>query len=255
MTRQTIAALTLSTQACVFVVDPDGQGERETRTLELSAPITAIEQHTFFDLEISVGADTTPSVTCTSRALDDLRLRERSGTLEIVMDTPRWPTFPRECRIELGVASLTALTVDGVGHTDVFGDADGLTQLVHDGTGRLQLDRVITSELRALTEGTGGLFIGELDADRLRLTHDGTGPVQMAGVADTVTLVASGTGGTDLGDLVARVVEVDASGTGPVTVHGTESVSGTLTGTGSVRIRGGGDVEIVDDGPGDVVIE
>jgi hypothetical protein len=139
----------------------------------------------------------------------------------------------------------------------VVQDGDEIQAYIADGAVVFptQLTLLVTAPYLPAVEHTGGadLFFAGIDQETLQVIADGSGSTELLGAVDQLTLISSGSGIRNVQDLSARTVDVDSVASGDVWVRASESISGTLSGSGDINIFGKPAVRSVEDsGAGEI---
>jgi hypothetical protein len=132
--------------------------------------------------------------------------------------------------IAIGVRDLTALTVSGLGDVEM----DGLS----------------ASRLEITMSGAGRIDLKGLDLEDLRVTLSGAGDVILSGGASSAVINLPGAGKVDAGGLKLQNAQVTIAGLGNATVWVTGTLTGTISGAGSVEYYGEPETEIKTSGLG-----
>jgi hypothetical protein len=114
-------------------------------------------------------------------------------------------------------------------------DLNGLTL---SGLGDVKMDSLSTSDLSIEMSGAGQFVLDELTAEELNINLSGLGNIDVSGTADHSEIEISGAGQVDAGDLESNTAEVKIPGLGSATVWVTESLTGDISGGGSVEYYG-----------------
>jgi hypothetical protein len=200
--------------SCVFVVDDDHGGPyvttdgrviepsgREARDPRNLAAFRRIVAHGTIDVDVRLGAPQSVTVVTDDNLTGWVSTSVSEGVLTIDWDAPRVKsgsmTFHAP-RVEIVVASLDSLSLDGMGDVRV----DGLN---------------------------GGALAIEIG---------GSGSVQARGRVDRLQLYASGFGDANLFDLRASSADVSVTGSGDVEVDVRDQLRASVTGSGTVQYRG-----------------
>ncbi|WP_395639401.1 head GIN domain-containing protein [Pseudolysinimonas sp.] len=221
------AAAVLVAVALTGCVRVGGPMTSESRDID---DVTAVVLETSGHLEITEGE---PSLTihAPENLLDALTSDVSGGVLELGR-RGGGPMFGSGAiRYELSVASLDSIEIDGSG----------------DVTSTVSAERM-TIEI----SGSGDVAITGLDADQIAATIDGSGDVELAGDADALTLEIDGSGEVDADDLEVVDASVVIGGSGDATLHVTGTLAVEISGSGTVRHRGGAEVDADISGSGDV---
>lgn len=126
--------------------------------------------------------------------------------------------------------------------------APALSRAIVEGSGDMQIDRIVGGDFKGSTHGSGNLLIGFLQTGATALSSHGSGNVTAAGTADSLRLFASGSGNVVAGGVAARTATVRTTGSGNVTATAREdaelvasgSGNAVVTGTSTCRVRGTG---------------
>lgn len=194
---------------------------------------TAVVLDTAGDLTIREGE---PSLTihAPQGVLDRLTVRVRDGVLELGHRGGPFPIGNADIRYELTLPSLTSIEVNGAGDVDATVSGDSLAVAI---------------------SGAGDVEVSGIDADAVEVRIDGAGDVELSGEAASLDVAIDGTGEVDTDDLRVRDASVAISGAGDAHVYVTGTLRVELSGVGSVRHRGGADVESEISGLGEVIAE
>ena len=99
--------------------------------------------------------------------------------------------------------------------------------------------RVYTCDLIKLeNSGAASINMDSLDTDIIEITNSGVGHITIGGVADNVELSNSGVGSIDASKLKALNVKARVSGVGSINCYASESITGSVTGVGSLNYDG-----------------
>ena len=86
--------------------------------------------------------------------------------------------------------------------------------------------------------GNGNLVVEDVSVNNFKVTAEGFGTMVVTGDIVSSELVTTGGASVDLGQLITRFVQLEHTASETLTVHATEEVSGEITGTGDVIIKG-----------------
>ncbi len=212
------ALLTLLTGCIIY----GGNGIERTETRELET-VTALDNTTWLDVGVVTGDSTQViSATCDDNLLQYIRTAVTGGLLEIEVqddDGVNILTDPKvDCRIDLAVATLDAITLTGSGDLALSGASPTLREVSMSGSGDAIFDGLATAQLGFLTSGSGD--------------------VTASGTTGGVDLISSGSGDLLTRDLVAIDGVVLTSGSGDVEIHATGSLTIDTSGSGDVDVWG-----------------
>ena len=197
--------------------------------------VTAVVLDTAGDLTISEGE---PSLTihAPEAVLDVLTTRVTDGVLVLGRTPGPLPfTFgSADLRYELTVPSLDAIEVNGAGDID---------------------STVSSDELRIEINGAGDVTVDGIDATTVSVSISGAGDIDLAGTAESLSIAIDGTGDVDADDLEVVDAVVEIGGAGGADLHVTGTLRAEVSGVGTIRHRGGADVEADVSGLGEVIEE
>ena len=213
-----IALLSLS--AC-SVVQGSGTPATETRTIEAFSGVSA---STAVDADVRIGAASdTLELTCDDNLVPLIETVVEDGILRI-RTAPEDSISPRtDCIVTVTTPELTSLTVSGAGAIGVDGS-------------------VAATALTLDISGAGAIDVSDLDVDDLDLDLSGTGSAELAGAATRAQASLSGTGRLNAEDLTVGTLDISISGAGGASITVTDTVEGSLSGTGGLEVFGGADV-------------
>jgi hypothetical protein len=102
------------------------------------------------------------------------------------------------------------------------------------------------------TSGATNVAISGLKADELSVHTSGSSNVEAGGAADRVSIRTTGSARIRFGALSARTVEVQTSGAADVELQVSESLTGTIAGSGNIVYSGSPKVSVETSGSGRV---
>lgn len=123
-------------------------------------------------------------------------------------------------------------------NVDITVYAPMLRKLENTGVANIEIDRLHTSELDVENSGVGGLYLSGLDVERLEAECSGVGGIELSGKAGRVSLECSGVGSIKAAELKGKDVKAEVSGVGGITCYASESISGEVSGVGSLKYGG-----------------
>ena len=188
--------------------------------------------------EVVVTVGGAPSVRAEGRErdLERLRVAVRDGTL--VIDSERHRGGFLSFRHDRGVR--LHVTVPALEGAEVAG------------SGEVRVDRVQSEAFEGAVTGSGELHIGTLQAQRAALAVAGSGDLRIAGTVPDLTVSVAGSGDAGLDRLNSQRATVSVAGSGDVRLHATETVRGSVLGSGNVAVTGGARCEVERTGSGSV---
>jgi hypothetical protein len=101
-----------------------------------------------------------------------------------------------------------------------------------------RVDITLPSLERLRIEGSGDVEVHALSEDFLKIDVDGSGDVRLEGHAARLYVAIDGSGDVDAEDLIAVEVDVDINGSGDVTGCAEGAFSGSINGSGDIRVYG-----------------
>jgi hypothetical protein len=102
----------------------------------------------------------------------------------------------------------------------------------------VQIEALSTPSMRIDMSGAGSITQNQLNTDSLNLNLSGLGGINITGKATQATIDISGAGSVDAPDLQIQTASVSISGLGSATVWVTGSLTGDISGAGSVSYYG-----------------
>ncbi len=198
-------------------ITPSGVIVSEER---LVSGFTAIDMRTFGKVTLRQGEAESLTVSGSDNLVELVKTSVRNGVL--VIETRQGVTInnPQEdlLTFEIVVKDLNELTLSGLG--------------------TVQMDALRAENFKAVVSGAGELQIQDLQANRLEVTVSGLGGVSIAGKAAEQQVEIPGAGSVHNGDLECAVASVRVSGMGSAKLWVTETLTGEISGSGSVTYYG-----------------
>jgi hypothetical protein len=125
-----------------------------------------------------------------------------------------------------------------------------LTNLAVSGASKVTMDTLATGDMSVDMSGAGNIKLGNLTADSLSVDISGVGNVEAAGEATTAKVDISGAGSFQGAELKVQTAEVNISGIGNIEIWVTDSLTGEISGGGSVKYYGSPTVSTTNSGVG-----
>lgn len=200
-------------------ITPSGIIITEDRTV---SGFSGIDFSTIGSVTITQGDSESLVVKGSDNLVPLVRTSVKNGVLEISMEENiNIQSMNRDdiLTFEIRVKDLDRLTVSGLGTVD--------------------MDALDTPSLQMTLSGAGGVRIKSLTTQQLDVTISGLGGATLAGAATDMNVEISGAGELMAGDLECRTAEVNIPGLGTATVWVTDTLTGEISGGGSVRYYGG----------------
>jgi putative autotransporter adhesin-like protein len=164
-----------------------GAAATQARTV---APFTAVELAGSNNVVIHVGEKKSVLVRGDDNLLRRITTKVRASTL-VIGNTPGGFTTKSPMRVDVGVPTLSALTLSGSGTINGSGTATKLDVTVS-GSGSVELIPLVAQDVRAAVSGSGSIFITA--TRRLDAAVSGSGAILYAGHPTTVNKNVTGSG-------------------------------------------------------------
>lgn len=279
MTRFVLFLCLVLSAACTSESVDGGSTERGNGiegSVELETTgIRSLDLRTFVDVDITVGGEESATLRCDENLLPFIEMVV-SGSALVVRNVPNVslsPTLP--CTIDFVVAAtFEAVSTSGSGDITSTASLDAIADMSSSGSGDIDLAVAGGADVLARATGAGDIAVGDLRAMRsvdasssgagdvslrgLTVTEvfaqaSGAGDVLLSGAADVLEFTVSGAGDLDASDLATVDADVRLTAAGSAEVRASGTVVGTVSGSGSLTVLGGADVNVTATGSGDVV--
>jgi len=187
----------------------EGSGIPATEAREVAA-FGSVQLAGSNNVVIRVGEKQSVVVRADDNLLDHVTTEVQSGEL-VIGNTPGGFTTKSPMCVEIGVPTLSGLTLSGSGNIDVEGiEAESLTvslpgsgmvtgggaatrlDVTVDGSGTVQLTQIAANVVRAVVGGSGSIFVTATSG--LDASVSGSGAILYAGNPQDVTKQITGTG-------------------------------------------------------------
>lgn len=168
-----------------------GSGHLETESRDLG-PFVRIQSEIGIDIQVKIGEPQNVAVTIDDNLLDNVKTRVRGKTL-VISSRGSFSTS-RNAQIEITVASLESISLDGSGDISVDG----------------------------------------LNGSRFEFDLAGSGSLIASGKVQELEINVDGSGNVDTEDLAAEDVQVEVNGSGDVKVAAVKSFDGVINGSGNI---------------------
>lgn len=121
---------------------------------------------------------------------------------------------------------------------EVYVEAKSLNSLINSGSGGIKVDGAINAEsFKAILSGSGNIS-ASVKSGNIRAIISGSGNIKLSGSAGDADFVITGSGEISGKDLKTNSVTATIAGSGNVYVQAEKSVTGRITGSGSVIYSG-----------------
>ena len=191
-----------------------GSGDLVTQERALP-PFDRIKSSGACDIEVVIGSPQVVKLTFDDNLIDLIETDVDDGTLEIWSDKPY--SSRHNCRVEITVDSLSAVSSSGSGDIHV----EGLK--AHDFEFHLS--------------GSGDFYF-QGKSEEINVDISGSGDGFLEGETGFLDIHVSGSGDIDARQLVADEAEVSVSGSGDVKVFASGSFDGSVSGSGDIVYYG-----------------
>lgn len=232
MVRRTlIAVLALGVSGiglvgCGFV----SAGPTATEDRDVPSGTTGVHVEGTGDVTFQAG-DPALTVTAGRNTLERIETEERSGVLQLHVDGG-FLNSPGPIDYELSLPELTAVEIEGSGSV----------------TGRA----APADQLTVLIDGSGDIHLTEIDAEDLTVVISGSGSIKLGGTVENLDVLIEGSGEFHGNRLTATTAATSIEGSGDIDVMATESLDASISGSGTIRHTGGGEVTEQIDGAGEI---
>jgi carbon monoxide dehydrogenase subunit G len=213
-------------------------GPRIDRNFALSG-FTGVQVAGAYDITVHSGPATSVSANGSEKALDDMRVEVKDGTLVISHAQHRLFGFGWGGSQSAGPVSVV-VTVPGLDHAVIAG------------SGGIAIDKIGGPRFKGEVAGSGDLKLATVDADDVSFEIAGSGGIIAAGKAKSVTYEIAGSGDIDAAGLIAETAKLSIAGSGGIKGHATGTADIEILGSGDVTLTGGAKCTIEKHGSGDV---
>lgn len=124
-----------------------------------------------------------------------------------------------------------------------------------EGSGDVEVDFAGADEVRVTISGSGDVDARNLDAGSVTTEIRGSGEIDLAGEAGDLEVLIDGSGEVNAYELEARTASVTIRGSGEVDVFVLDELDVDISGSGTVRHKGGATVNSNISGSGDVIAQ
>ncbi len=202
----------------VNLITPSDTIITETRAV---ADFSNINLSTFGKMNVTQGETVALTITGADNLVPLVKTSVDNGVLTIRMDE------------EIDIRNLDKENV--LTYDITVKDLAGLTV---SGLGDVEMAALNTNSLNVTMSGAGQVVLGQLAADALDVTLSGLGNVEVAGEVTKLVADISGAGSLKAGDLKCQTADITIPGLGGATVWVTDTLTGDISGAGSVSYYG-----------------
>jgi len=252
-----LAVLVAAMSAGCFYINLNtavGNGEMETREIELDSAVTGLVNQTSVDVVIDMDLQEKAVLEAESNLIDLIDVSQ-SGDGMITVDMKPNISITMRKTMTLRIPAIEGGRIEVRGSGDISQTGGTLTGDSFDvriaGSGDIQLD-LKTADLSLTIEGSGDMSL-RAATDEIDTRINGSGTISIAGETQKLNVSVNGSGDFKGFDLYAQDANVIVDGSGDINVYVTEALTGSIDGSGDITYDGDPDsVDISDNGSGDV---
>jgi len=230
-------AAAIALGGCGFSARAD-PGPRVDRSFPVSG-FTGIDVAGHYDVTVRTGAVPSVRANGSEKALGDLRVEVKNGTLEI--GTARhgmfnwgWGSWRHRGPVSLVV------TVPALDHAGIAG------------SGAIKIDKVSGARFKGEIAGSGDLMLPAIDAGEVEFSIAGSGGIHAGGKAKSVKYDIAGSGDIDAAGLAAETADLSIAGSGGIKGHVSGIAKVEVMGSGDVELTGGAKCSVSKSGSGNI---
>src|SRR6056300_212012 len=132
-----------------------------------------------------------------------------------------------------------------------------ISSVILSGSGKIKSQKIITANrFKTVISGSGDIDL-EVEATSVEGTLTGSGDLRLSGKTERVEFQITGSGDITAQDLKAQTGQAQITGSGDIEMHATETLNGSITGSGDLicfgnpgrqitKVTGSGDITIRD---------
>jgi hypothetical protein len=231
--------LLLATLASLFCgcTTVAGNGTPGTENREV-AQFTALRNEINVPVILTNGQQQQVRVDCDANLVEKILTNVVDGELVVTLPNNVSIAPSDDCAVRVSAPSVNAIANLGSGGIQVIG-THALRSIVDEGSGAIDIEAVATAELDIESLGSGSTSIATLTASLTRVDIEGSGSVAIdTGATNTLNATLLGSGGLDAAQLASQVATLDLQGSGEANVRCTDTVTTSVSGSGSATIFG-----------------
>ncbi len=241
-----LVALGLLLPACSTALSPDHSPRPIAVACAPNGPAAApsvgettrIASEGMIDVEVTVGAASSVSISCAPELLPHIHVESRGDLLRIWTDPHLETEDTGRCVALVGSPRLLSFEATGSGDGRIHGHAEEVERVVTTGSGDVEIDELAAPSPRLEASGSGNVTAHGLHAQTLAITTTGSGDVRVAGTSERVQITSDGSGDVDAHDLRAAAVDARTSGSGDIAIAASQRAEVNTSGSGDVVVRG-----------------
>ena len=199
---------------------------------------TRIASEGMVDVEVTVGAAPSVSISCDPALLPHIHVETRGDLLRIWTDSDLETHFSGRCVALVGSPHLLSFETSGSGDGRILGRAEEMDRVVTSGSGDVEIDELAAPTVRLESSGSGSVIARGLRARTLAIETNGSGDVRVAGTSARVQIDSSGSGDVDARGRGAGAVGATTSGSGDIEIEASQRAEVNASGSGDVVVRG-----------------
>ncbi|MEM9953352.1 MAG: head GIN domain-containing protein [Chloroflexota bacterium] len=251
MKRLSILMMIVLSMVLVACNAVTGNGDVTTRTVDVSE-FEKMQLSLSGQALVSVGDTQSVEITTDSNLQDLLVVEVRGDTLHIGLQNNTAIANPTEMTFTVVVPRLNEVNVSGSG-TVIIDDftTDEMTFNVS-GSGDVEMDSLTTDTLNISVSGSGNVTINDLEAASVEVSLSGSGNVILGGETQDLDVSVSGSGNAVALELEATIASATIRGSGTAQVNVSDSLTGSISGSGNLIYRGNADVDVNVSGSGEI---
>lgn len=205
-------------------------GPTATEVRDVSSGTTGVHVEGSGEVFFQPG-DPALTVTAGRNTLERIETEERSGVLRLHVDGG-FLNSPGPIDYDLSLPELTSVAIEGSGSvTGAAAPADEVT---------IDID------------GSGDIHLTEIEAEELTVVISGSGSIELRGTVEHLDVLIEGSGEFHGNGLTATTAATSIEGSGDIEVMATQSLDASISGSGTIRHTGGGEVTEQIDGAGEI---
>ena len=199
---------------------------------------TRIASEGMVDVEVTVGAAPSVSISCDPALLPHIHVETRGDLLRIWTDSDIESNHAGRCVALVGSPHLLSFEASGSGDGRILGRAEEMGHVVTSGSGDVEIDELAAPTVRLETSGSGNVTARGLHARTLAIETNGSGDVHVAGTSERVQIECSGSGDVDARGLGAQAANASTSGSGDIEIQASQLAEVNTSGSGDVVVHG-----------------
>jgi len=202
--------------ALVLLASPSASGKDDNVTKELKIDdFTSLVCSIPCEMEFSE-AEPYICIDADKKVIDNILCEVKDGRLNISLGKLRIYNFAKT-KIKLSCRQLKKLELNGA----ISFESDGITasktfEANLNGTSKLELDKLVASDVTINNNGTAGIEIEGISCDNIKVTVNGVGGCELEGHAGSAKLVINGIGGIDINKFTADKLISEVNGIGKI---------------------------------------